>query len=92
MHTGPTAHLLFKTRGPGPPSAHSGKDLFGHPAILMRQTEMPNLYGCECSVPHKELLSSWPYIRLTLLLSNGNSSSDHYFSNSKVLTLNVEPV
>lgn len=91
MHTGPPAHLLFKTGGPGPPSAHSGKDLFGYSAVLIRQTQVHYLYGGERSFSPKAL-SSWPYIRLTLLASNGNSSRDHYFSNSMGLKLNVEPV
>lgn len=91
MHTGPTAHLLSKTGGPGPPSSHSGKDLFGYSAILIRRTQVQYLHGGERSFSHKEL-SSWPYIRLTLLPSNGNSSRDHYFSNCMGLKLNVEPV
>lgn len=45
MHTGPTAHLLSKTGGPGPPAAHSGKDLFGHSAFLKKQ-KVCYLYAC----------------------------------------------
>lgn len=80
MHTGPTAHLLSKIGGPGSPSAHSGKDLFGYSAVLIRQTQVHYLNGGEHSFSNKEL-SYWPYIRLTLLPSNGNFSRDHYFSN-----------
>lgn len=36
VHTGPTAHLLSKTGGPGPPSTHSRKDLYGYPAVLRK--------------------------------------------------------
>lgn len=62
MHTGPTAHLLSKTGGPGPPSTHSGKDLFGYSAILIRQTQVHYLYGGDCSFSHKELSDS-PFCR-----------------------------
>lgn len=48
MHTGPTAHLLSKTGGPGPPTAHSGKDLFGHSAVLIKLTQVHYLYDGEC--------------------------------------------
>ncbi len=36
MHTGPAAHLLPETGGPGPPSTHSGENLYGYSAILKR--------------------------------------------------------
>lgn len=87
MHTGPTAHLLSKTGGPGPPSAHSGKDLFGYSTVLIRQTQVHYLYGGERSFSLKEL-----YIRLTLLPSTRISSRDHYFSICMGLRVNVEPV
>lgn len=34
MHTRPTAHLLSKTGGPGPPSSDSGENLHGYAAVL----------------------------------------------------------
>lgn len=34
MHTRPTAHLLSKTGGSGPPSSDSGENLHGYAAIL----------------------------------------------------------
>lgn len=64
MHTGPTAHLLSKTGGPGASAAHSGKDLFGHSAILIKQTQVHYLYDGECSVP-REKLSCLTFTRLT---------------------------
>lgn len=64
MHAGPTAHLLSKAGGPGPPATHSGKDLFGHSAVLIKQTQVHYLYNGECSVPC-EKLSCWTFIRLT---------------------------
>lgn len=36
VHTGPTAHLLPETGGPGPSSTNSGKDLHGYSAILKK--------------------------------------------------------
>lgn len=87
MHTGSTAHLLSKTGGPGPPTAHSGKDLFGHSAILIKQTQVHYLYNGECSVPH-EKLSCWMLIRLTHV-KNEFLKRHYYFSNFEHLKLNV---
>lgn len=45
MHTGPTAHLLPKTGGPGPPSTDSGEDLSGYSAVLKKNPNMNMLFG-----------------------------------------------
>lgn len=34
MYTGPAAHLLSETGGPGPTSSYCGENLHGHSAIL----------------------------------------------------------
>lgn len=36
MHTGPTAHLLPETGGPGAPSTNSGENFYGYSAVLKR--------------------------------------------------------
>lgn len=66
MHTGPTAHLLSETGGPGSPAAHSGKNLYGHSAVLIKQTQGHCFYDGECSVPH-EKLDCWTFIILILV-------------------------
>lgn len=36
VHTGPAAHLLPKTGGPGPSSTNRGEDLYGYSAVLKK--------------------------------------------------------
>lgn len=90
LHTGPTAHLLSKTGGPGSPTAHSRKDLFGHSAFLIRPTQVHffcMMVNAACLMRSRPVggWSEWPPLRM-------NSWRDNYFSNFEHLKLNVEQV
>lgn len=44
VHTGPTAYLLPKTWGPGPPSTNSGKNLYGYSTVLKKHEHKQKWY------------------------------------------------
>ncbi len=89
MHTGPTAHLLPETGGPGPPSTNSGENLFGYSAILKKTNK--NKLEHKCVICKNDRLKApkvrfyhWTLLmnlRLSRSLVCWHCSRDHYFSN-----------